>query len=81
MDWKSAECPISREPAQGAIGTGDYHHYDCPTCGRFDISRSAHTAIVEKNLYDMPQCVAALKEAKRKARRFKIPVVESYDFY
>jgi predicted RNA-binding Zn-ribbon protein involved in translation (DUF1610 family) len=39
-------CPISDEPAEVAIPTdGDFAEFDCPSCGRFRISRTALKAI------------------------------------
>jgi hypothetical protein len=41
MNQTKDYCPISDEPAETSPTDGDFAEFDCPSCGRFRISRTA----------------------------------------
>lgn len=45
----STTCPISDEPVEVIPTVGDYAEFDCPSCGRFRISRTALKLIAKRS--------------------------------
>ena len=67
-------CPISGDPDTLQPKTGDYAEYDCPTCGRFRISR---TALQLAGDDDQELLRTALEIAKHAADPDEVPTIRN----
>ncbi|HEY8574923.1 MAG TPA: hypothetical protein VIL88_01145 [Devosia sp.] len=66
------DCPVSGEQATEHPTTGDYREYDCPTCGRFRISRTV-LALAPDN----PETLKAALETAKRAAPGEIPFISN----
>jgi hypothetical protein len=67
-------CPISGDTWVRRPTTGDYLEYNCPTCGRFRVTRTAMKLAGEK---DQGLLREALQVAKHSTRPGEVPIISN----